>query len=207
MRSITFQLIFVVCWCGLSLRAEAQSLWTQRDPHQAFLFYDTQARYVGDLITIVINENTDIENSEDRELSKESDTDRSFSFSTMMGGKFGSSSADAESELDQSSRRSFDGSASFRSEQEFSTRVTASVVDVLPNGNLVVAGKRRVFVAGDRRLLSVSGVVRPYDVGPNNTVQSRFLSNLMMTYDAEGQEQRYTRRGWLGRVIDKLWPE
>lgn len=207
MNRIARTIVFVLSVVCMSSVSTAESLWEQREPGHAFLFYDTQARYVGDLITVVINESTDVDNSEDRELNKDSETNRMFNFSTATGGDFGMSAADAETQLDQSTSRSFEGSASFRSEQEFSTRVTVSVVDVLPNGNLVVAGNRRVFVAGDRRLLAISGVVRPYDVSPDNSVQSRFISNLMMTYDAEGQEQRYTRRGWLGRTIDRFWPD
>jgi flagellar L-ring protein precursor FlgH len=189
-----------------SAPARGESLWARRDVGKAFLFYDTLARHVGDTLTVVISENTDVQNQERRAMSKDTASDRQFQLDSETGGDLGMSAANADFSMDSSTNRSFDGNATFQSEQEFVTNVTVSVVDVLPNGYLVVAGRRQVFVSGDRRMLAISGVVRPYDISPSNTIASRFISNLQMSYDSEGPEQRYTRRGWLSRVIDRVWP-
>jgi flagellar L-ring protein precursor FlgH len=80
------------------------------------------------------------------------------------------------------------------------------VVDILPNGNLVIEGKRRVWVAGDEAVLVLSGVVRGLDIGPDNTLLSRYISELSISYESRGPERHFTRQGWLGRGMNYVWP-
>jgi flagellar L-ring protein precursor FlgH len=121
-------------------------------------------------------------------------------------GDFGGPVGAAAFDFNSDSERSFEGEASFSSEREFLTRVSATVIDVLPNGNMMIEGRRRVTVTGDERVLIVSGVVRPYDVAADNSVVSRNISQLSITYDGNGQEQSFVRQGIFGRVMNKLWP-
>ncbi|MBL8848988.1 MAG: flagellar basal body L-ring protein FlgH [Planctomycetaceae bacterium] len=186
--------------------ARGESLWQRRDPNRAFLFFDTQARHKGDLITILIDEVTDVDNKEDRGLSKETETSKSSDIDSSASGDFGGPEGSAAFDFNSDSSRSFDGEASFSSEREFTTRVAATVIDVLPNGNLVIKGERSVDIAGDERLLVISGIVRPYDVSPDNTVQHRNIAQLRITYSGNGQEQAFVRQGMLGRMLNKLWP-
>lgn len=186
--------------------ARADSLWQRRDPDKAFLFYDTQARNIGDLLTVVISENTGVQNQENRALNKESEASKSMDISQSASGDFGDAEGAAAFDFNSESERSFDGGASFRSQREFTTRLTASVVDVLPNGNLVISGRKNVIVAGDERILVVSGIVRPYDVSPDNSIQSRFIADFRIAYEGIGQEQAFTRQGAFGRLMNKLWP-
>lgn len=196
-------LLLLVAW---PKNCPAQSLWEHRSPDKVFLFYDVQARHVGDLLTIVIQEQTDVENQDSRELEKSSDTSATFDFSGSTGGDFGTSSANAELDTALNSDRQFDGSSRFSSDRQFSDRVTVTVLDVLPNGNLIVGGRRRVVVEGELRTLVVSGIVRPVDVRPDNSVLSRFVANLELAYEGAGVEPRFVNQGWLGRIGNKLWP-
>ena len=184
----------------------ADSLWQRRDPDKSFLFYDTQARNIGDLLTVVISENTGVQNQENRALNKESEASKSMDISQSASGDFGDAEGEAAFDFNSESERSFDGGASFRSQREFTTRMTASVVDVLPNGNLVISGRKNVVVTGDERILVVSGIVRPLDVSPDNSIQSRFIADFRIAYEGVGQEQAFTRQGAFGRLMNKLWP-
>lgn len=186
--------------------SRGESLWERRDPGRAFLFYDTNARNVGDLITVIISETTDVQNSEDRSLSKESSAAKNMEVDSSASGDFGGPVGAAAFDFTSDSERSFDGDATFSSQREFNTRVTASVTEVLPNGNLVIEGTRNVTVAGDERVLLISGVVRPYDISPGNTIQSRSIAQFRIAYDGNGQEQAFTRQGRFGRFMNKLWP-
>ena len=81
-----------------------------------------------------------------------------------------------------------------------------TVVSVMPNGNLCLAGHRRITIAGEHRMLRISGTVRPVDIGPDNTVNSRFIANMETLYEDHGQERHFTRQGWLSRRMNKIWP-
>lgn len=197
--------LLVVGLCP-AIESRGESLWARRDPAKAYLFFDTQARDIGDLITVLINENTGVQNRENRAMSKETEASNAFDVSHAASGDLGSASGAAEFDFESESDRSFDGEASFRSQREFSTRLTATVVDVLPNGNLVISGRRRVVVAGDERILVVSGVVRPYDVSPDNSIHSRLIAEFRTSYEGTGQEQHFTRQGFLGKAMNWLWP-
>lgn len=199
-------LVVLAASAWMATTARAESLWERRVPGRAFLFQDLKARHIGDSITIVVTENTDVQNTEQRALSKDSEQNANFALSTESSGDFGSAAAGAKYDLSNSANRKFDGSASFRSAREFSDRVTVTVIDVLPNGNLVVGGKRQTLIAGDERTLVVSGIVRPFDISADNAVSSRFVADFLMTYEGAGQEQNFTRQGWFGRALNRVWP-
>lgn len=186
--------------------AQAESLWDRRDPRRAFLFYDVSARHKGDVITVIINEATDVQNIEDRALSKESSASKSMDVESAATGDYGGPVGAANFNFNSDSERTFDGSATFNSNREFSTRIAATVTEVLPNGNMVIEARRNVIVAGDERILVMSGIVRPYDVAPGNFVQSRNIAQFRIAYEGNGQEQSFTRQGIFGRVMNKLWP-
>lgn len=161
---------------------------------------------MGDLLTMLISEATDVENSESRALRKAAEDSGLLNLSTATGGDLGVSSANIEGQGRGSLSRNFDGSTSFSSDRQFTDRVTVTVVDVQPNGNLVVAGTRHIAIAGDRRVLRVSGVVRPVDIRADNSVTSRLVAGLKVTYEGDGVESHFTKQGWLSRISNKVWP-
>ena len=199
MRPLTIALLLIP---ALASPCFAQSLWDNRSPSKAFLFHDTQARQVGDLLTVLVSENTDVASSENRSLSKSSDTNNKFGFNYGAGDVAGG----AEQDFSAESGRKFDGSASFSSERGFNDRITVAVMDVLPNGNLVIGGKRKVLVEGEAKVLVASGIVRPYDVRADNSIQSRHVANFEIAYQGTGVEPKFTKQNWLGRFTNSLWP-
>ncbi len=193
---------------GLTLTAVARSdsIWQRADPNHAFYFIDTKARAVGDLITVVISENTNVDLKDDRTLNKETSASEGFSLVGQATGGFGAQSSSAKLDAKNASERDFKGGAAYRSEREFVDRVTVTVMDILPNGNLVISGKRRVWIAGEEVTLVLSGIARAIDIGPDNTLQSRFVSELRLTYETQGASKAFTRQGWLGRITNVLSP-
>ncbi|QDU40235.1 Flagellar L-ring protein precursor [Maioricimonas rarisocia] len=184
----------------------AESIWKRRKPDHAFLFFDSKARRVGDLVTIVINQNTDVDRREDRAMEKSADTEGVFDLAAAIGGGLGSNSASAALDSTNSSGRSFDSGTAFRSNSAFTDRMTATVLDVLPNGNMLISGKRKVEVAGDEQILVVTGVVRAVDIGPDNEINSRYISDLTLNYEEFGNSRRFTRQGWFSRMVNVVWP-
>jgi len=195
--------------CGLLVSigsANADSLWKRRDPQKVFLFEDSRARRPGDLLTLIISESTEVDNREDKGLNKSSDSSINFDLTAVTSGGFSDQAAAAAMDTNLASGRKFAGGASYRNSRELSDRITVTVVQVMPNGNLVLYGQRQITIAGELRRLSISGVARPVDIGPDNTISSRFVANMKTAYEDSGQERHFTRQGWLGRKVNKLWP-
>lgn len=181
--------------------AQPRSLWQKRDQRKAFLFQDLKARAIGDILTIAINENTDVANSDTRGMNKQTNVTGSGGFSYS-----GVSSGSANASVTSDSQRGFSGDMNFSSDRQFLDRFSVMVIDILPNGNLVVSGSRNVMVEGDLKQLALSGVVRAQDIRNDNSVRSGSVSNLRITYVGEGHEQNFTNQGWLGRQVNKFWP-
>ncbi|MFK7819157.1 MAG: flagellar basal body L-ring protein FlgH [Planctomycetaceae bacterium] len=182
------------------------SLWSRRRPGRVRLFYDTQARRAGDILTILVNENTNITNNDQRQLNKGSSSSGSLGFNSNTAGGLGVSAALADIDAETNSDRDFNGASRFTSSRGFSDRLTVRVHSVLPSGNLWVVGTRRIIIEGDERSLYVSGIVRPIDILANNTVESQFVADLRMKFNGVGTESKFTRQGWLNRKINKIWP-
>jgi len=84
--------------------------------------------------------------------------------------------------------------------------ITVTVVEVQPNGNMVVRGQKQMSLTQGSEIIQVSGIVRPEDVAPNNTVQSRRLADARFAYQGGGEIASATRAGWGTRAILKFWP-
>jgi flagellar L-ring protein precursor FlgH len=182
------------------------SLWSRRKPGRVRLFYDTQARRPGDILTILVNENTNITNNDQRQLNKDSSSSGSLGFNSSTAGGLGVSAALADIDGSTNSDRDFNGASRFSSSRGFSDQLTVRVQSILPGGNLWVVGTRRILVEGDERSLYVSGIVRPIDIRANNTVDSQFIADLRVKFSGVGTESKFTRQGWLNRKINRIWP-
>lgn len=100
----------------------------------------------------------------------------------------------------------FQAQSELEAREGMKLRIAAHVVDVRPNGNLILEG-RRTFVHNDEHWeISVSGVVRPIDVLPNNTILSEDVAELHVYKRESGQVRDGYRRGWLLRLIDENRP-
>jgi flagellar L-ring protein precursor FlgH len=80
------------------------------------------------------------------------------------------------------------------------------VVDVLPNGNLVVMGTRNRQIAGDTQTIEISGIVRPSDITFANTVKSEQVADFHIVTRNSGVAAPYSRPGFLGGILDVIWP-
>jgi len=183
-------------------RVRAESIWERRSDRSAYLFRDNRARRVGQLLTVRINESTFIDNDEERTLEK--DTTSSFLLDVAGAFRQGNFNMDTNSKLN--SNRKFDGESELESDRRFIDDITVTVVDILPNGNLVIEGSRRRMVANECRMLRVAGAVRPDDIGLGNIVESRHIANFQISYEGGGDESTFINQGGGGRLMNWLWP-
>jgi flagellar L-ring protein precursor FlgH len=185
----------------------AQSLWDRRDPKVTEMFQDYRARHVGDVLTVLIEETTGSDSQEKRELGKNTNTTLNTS-GDWSGSSLGQIIKGLGFGLDFSnaSQRSFDSKANSTIARTFTDRMTFVVIDVLPNGNLVVEGCRQRMITREMRTLRLKGVVRPADIAANNVVQSHYIGNLYISYEGRGPESASTNQNWGGRIFNKIWP-
>ena len=104
------------------------------------------------------------------------------------------------------STRNFQGTANNTIDRKFLDRMTVVVVEVLPNGNLVIEGRRQSIISKECRTLIVTGVVRPLDIGAYNMVLSQSIADFVVNYETHGPESSFTNHGWLGSFMNKVWP-
>jgi len=190
---------------------QAGSIWAKRDKNMKDLYADDVARQIGDILTISITENSKVDNKAKRDLKNE--TDRSTTFGggpnfTPQGTFDRLLPERLLPGLDMSAKSSNElkSKADYKDERKFVDQVSVVVVDILPNHNLVVMGTRSRNIAGDIQTIEVSGIVRPSDIAFDNTVKSEQVADFRIVTKNSGISAPYTKPGWLGRILNIVWP-
>ncbi len=180
---------------GGDIRTEG-SLWTESQSLSLF-FADTKAKHVGDTVTVRI-----VENAKGTKDAK-TKTGRSSKLDVKTGTGFTKKVFDGFS--GETSNES-DGSGSTSRSGALTADLTAVVVSVFPNGNMVIEGRREVVINNEKEFISVSGVIRPSDIGAKNTVLSSVISDAKIEYTGLGNLSDKQGPGWFVRIFDWVWP-
>jgi flagellar L-ring protein FlgH len=176
------------------VRAEgpSPSLWNEEQGNR---YSNRKARHVGDLITVMVTESSIGTNRSSLKTKKQSKFNAeggpgSGPLKFLPG--FGASS-DIKDEMD--------GGGSTVIQGELNTKITAQVLEIRPNGHLVVEGSRLITVNGDEDRIMLHGVVRPEDIAADNTVISTFLAEAKISYNGKGPVRGSARKGIFQRIV------
>ncbi|UCG64971.1 MAG: flagellar basal body L-ring protein FlgH [Deltaproteobacteria bacterium] len=188
---------------------EEGSLWS--DARGVTLYPDTTARRVGDVVTVRIVEDPEAELNANTKTSRSSSINAQLKFLGYM-----QALADKNPRLAQNPGEddlikaglgmSFDGKGSSDRDGHVKAYVSAMVVKVLPNENLFIQGKREIKVNNETQYIALSGIIRPEDISPHNEIPSTYVANAKITYSGIGPLADKQRPGWLGRIVDYVWP-
>jgi flagellar L-ring protein precursor FlgH len=171
----------------------------------ATLFEDTRARRVGDILTIVLTESTTMNKLANTTTSKTNDV--SITNPTLFGNQLPKGSVDFTLDQSLQSDQEFTGEGSSRQSNTLSGTVTVTVAEVLANGNLVIRGEKLLTLNQGDEYVRISGLVRPQDVGADNTVLSTQVANAQIIYGGKGAIAEANANGWLGRFFQsRYWP-
>ncbi len=177
-------------------------------PIQPKSFFSTvRAKTIGDVITVIINEDAAILN--DMELDVKSDSSLTDSFSSILNDLLSSSKNNIRVEIP--SMNDFGGAASTKNTAstertiQIQDRMTAQVVQVLPNGNLVVQGKKVAINAGEKTQVILSGIVDPRFITNAGTVESNNIANLQLAVVGNGTVSRHDSESLINRVFGYLF--
>lgn len=157
---------------------------------------------VGDIITVLLNESTQAARTQNTDVSREAKNTFPTGASTAIGGVHPLLKG-----LDlNNNKTSSTGKGTADQLATLSGSVAVTVVEILANGNLMVRGEKKLGLAEGTEVIQVSGVIRPEDVGPNSTVQSRRLANAQIAYRGSGDLANATKAGWGTTLMHKFWP-
>jgi flagellar L-ring protein precursor FlgH len=178
------------------------------------LFEDVKARRVGDLITIILSENTSASKS------AKTTTDRATSIDVQSPTLLGATptfNAPGFIPLDNNrgntlsatlgSTNSFEGEGDSNQSNSLSGSITVTVAEVLPNGNLIVRGEKWLTLNQGEEYIQISGIVRPQDVRTDNTIFSTLVADARIAYSGKGMLANANSPGWLARFFNSpIWP-
>ena len=157
---------------------------------------------VGDIITVLLNESTQAARTQNTDVSRETKN----SLPSGMSTKVGSMSPFLNGIDLNNNNNSSKGAGKADQQASLSGSVAVTVIEILANGNLMIRGEKKLGLSEGTEVIQVSGVIRPEDVGPNSTVQSKRLANAQIAYRGSGDLANATKAGWGTSLMHKYWP-
>jgi len=168
------------------------------------MFQDPKPYRIGDILTIKLQESTSASKSAGTNSSKEDSL--TMTTPTIFGVNPTYKGNDILA-MDIVPEREFSGEADSSQSNSLTGEITVTVVDILPNNNLVVQGEKWFTLNQGKEYIRIAGVVRPQDVLPNNTLSSSKLADAQIAYSGEGFLADANNQGWLGQFLNgKWWP-
>jgi flagellar L-ring protein FlgH len=177
------------------------SLWKGSN-YNSNLIRDFKARFVDDVVTIKVAESTQALASADAKSTR--DTQATAGFDKLFG--LENKIKEIPTMVSGKSSSSFTGTGATTRATTLATTMTARVVDILPNGYLVVEGKREIRVNNENQSLYLSGVVRPEDISSGNIVLSSSVAQMSVRVQGKGTVSQPLKPGWLYRLLSGILP-
>ena len=179
------------------------------------LFADKKDLQVGDIIQVVINEDLSSKCNNKRELSSKRDNNLGGGIFAATGtnalsGGIGSAADKLNSSLGvnfgTNSSSSDKGSVKTQLDETFETIVSAIIEETYQNGNYYIKGKKEMLIEGQKQEIIISGVIRPYDISSDNSINSSQIANLKLLYDKNGTESEILETPWGLKFLRSIWP-
>jgi flagellar L-ring protein precursor FlgH len=172
------------------------------------LFEDPVATRIGDILVIVINEKDLASHQADTTLNKQDAT--SYGLPAALGVVAALTkkypSIDPATLFSSTSSQAFTGNGSIQRQGQVTATLPVRVVDILQSGDLVVEGTKVIMTGDEEHHIYMSGTVRKIDIADDDTVPSARVADAEIEYTGKGDIQDTQRRGWLGRLLSKIWP-
>ncbi|MBF0488385.1 MAG: flagellar basal body L-ring protein FlgH [Nitrospirae bacterium] len=191
-------------------RPENGSLWND----SASLFEDKRARRLNDVLMISIVEKTTADDKEETTGNKQSNYSSQLSnFFNVSANKLGlkpSTSGGVGSastpQLNTTNNDQFTGKGETKHQGTITATISAKVVEVLPNGNMVIDSRKEITVNYETQYIVLQGIVRPDDVDQTNSISSQKVADVKLYLVGDGFLQELQSPGWLGRLWGSLKP-
>ncbi len=165
------------------------------------LFEDHRARFAGDTITVTITESTSASTTSNAKIDRTSSMTAEVTSLSRLPGKSLRGLG-----LDANTTTAFEGKGNAGNRNVFSGTMTATVIEVLANGNLLVSGEKQVAIGREQEYVRISGIVNPVFIDSANTVPSSKIADARIEYKSAGQISDSEAIGWLARFFLSVLP-
>jgi len=185
-----------------SSAAQPGTIW-KGEAASVGLYGDQRARNLGDILTVKIVEVSTADEKASTGAGKTSDVN------AAITGFFGQEAkwfANPSGIVSANTKNNFAGTGETKRDSTLSATISVRVVDVLPNGNLAVEGKREIYINNEKKEILLQGIVRPRDIAFDNSVFSSQIADAKMIYTGIGVIGEKQRPGWASRIMDYVWP-
>ncbi len=197
----------------ISSHSTQNSLWSD----SGNLFEDRKARRLNDLVTINIVENISGSGAADTETSRDSTMafkleeflgmNKDFNLQNVVGLKDLYKGGNIfVPEVKSTSKSNFKGEGDTNREGQLIATITAKVVEVLPNNNLMLEARKELTINNEKQILVLTGMVRPDDISSDNAIFSNKIADAQVYYVGDGVIQEKQHPGWMVRALDHVWP-
>ena len=171
-------------------------------------FKDQRAHKIGDILTVIvtIDDSAKMSNATTRGRTADNAGSVGGVLGSIFGGKVPLADVDAKGGISTTSAMNDGGTGTINRKESLETQVAAVVVQVLPNGNLVIEGRQEVRVNVEIRDLIVAGIVRPEDIESDNTIPSSKIAEARISYGGRGQITDVQQPRYGQQIADAILP-
>ncbi len=174
-------------------------------------YADRRASRLGDILTVNIMEQASASQQASTQTGRQSGADVDLEDVFGLPGNLGMTNfmgagTAFSPSLAGDYKRDFKGSGSTTRKENLVATITVRVVEVRPDGNLHIQGKRMIKVNREKQLISLDGIIRPEDISPTNTIASTYIADANIQYTGRGVIGDVQGPGWLLRIMDWIWP-
>ena len=191
-------------------KQEEGALWPG-DTSKNLLFEDNKARVVGDIVTVTILENATSSQSASTNTSKS--TNMNMQTNTLLGlptslgvQNFLGLGNQFDPTVNATINNSNQGQGTVTRNGSLTGTVSSTIIEIMPSGNLRIEGRRSVRVNNEEQLMVLRGVIRPQDINFDNTIASTLIADASISYSGEGVVADEQRKGWLAKILSRVWP-
>lgn len=184
------------------------SLYAVKGPS---LFADKKDLQIGDIIQVQISESLSSNTNNKREVGASRTNNLGGGITTAGSGGVGDTVAKVLNPLTNigfasTTTSQNDGEVKTKLSETFSTNVSAIIEKTYQNGNYFIKGQKEMLIDGQKQSLTLTGVIRPYDITSDNSISSSQIANLKILYTKDGEEQDVMHVPWGIKIIQKFWP-
>jgi flagellar L-ring protein precursor FlgH len=187
-------ILFILLLLPFTLKLKGADFGSNRS-----LFTDIKASQMGDILTVLIYEQSRASNQ------VSSKTEKSSGFSASTGPGAGKLDFIPMFGLSSDSKNSYDGKGENMRNGSLRARMSVTVMEMKPNGDLIIEGTRTIGLSGDLETLTLSGVVRQRDISPENTIDSYLIADAIIKYTGKGAINTGSRPGPITRILNWLF--
>lgn len=176
------------------------------------LFSDRKAMKINDIVTVLVTENANSSSKGSKKIDRKNGVKLAPSKLSYGGNSAAINSAVngvndvAAIGFDANNESSFEGSGSNDRTEQFNTTLSARIVKVMVNGNYFIEGSKEILINGEKQIIQLSGVIRPYDIDIANQIKSTMIADARILYKTQGDIDRASTKGWGTKMLEVLWP-